>query len=395
MDANLMTGGNDNRMMVNDILCGDALAVLKTLPDNFVQCVVSSPPYYGLRDYGVDGQIGLEETPQAFVAKLVEVFREVRRVLRPDGTCWINIGDSYANDTKWGGSTGGKHVQELHGTNSTRARRQTGFKPKDLMMIPARVAIALQDDGWYLRQDLVWNKDNCMPESVLDRCTRSHEYVYMLTKREKYFYDAESIKEPAVSDHPSGNGFKRPARLSYLNADGTARGNEKQWQVTPDRNRRSVWNIATEPFPGAHFAVMPSKLVELCILAGTAPRACEHCGTPWQRVTVSTGHVNKREQAHAPYSTPTKTDSTGWAPTRRATDQWLPSCKCANNTGSGKCICLDPFMGAGTVGLVALQHSRNYLGIELNPTYIELARKRIATVQPTLWSAIGESEVSA
>lgn len=390
---------------VNEILCGDALQVLKTLPDNYVQCVVTSPPYYQLRDYNVAGQIGLEETPQEFVAKLVEVFREVRRVLRPDGTCWINIGDTYANDAKWGGSTSGKHAEGLHGTNNTRARLHTGFKPKDLMMIPARVAIALQDDGWYLRSDCIWHKPTAMPESVTDRPTTAHEHVFLLAKSERYFYDAEAIREPLKAKTYTTFGTKH--REQGNDALGLVKSDNWGRTVTERRpklntageiagaNKRSVWTIASQPYSEAHFATMPPKLVEPCILAGTAPKVCEHCGACWQRVTVSTGHINKREPAHVPSSNPTKADSSGWAPTRRATDQWLPRCKCANNTGSGQCIILDPFMGAGTTAMVALQYSRNYLGIELNPAYIELAMKRIATVQPTLWSGIGEGEVSA
>src|SRR5260221_5158694 len=198
------------------------------------------------------------------------------------------------------------------------------------MMIPARVAIALQEDGYYLRSDIIWHKPTAMPESVSDRPTSAHEHVFLLAKSERYFYDAEAIKESSSSDHPSGNGFKREARLSYLNADGTARGNEQQWQLTPTRNKRNVWTVNTQPYSEAHFATFPPKLIEPCILAGTSPRACEHCGTSWARIIIPTGHVNKREAAHTPNSCPTKTDSTGWAHTHVATDRWEPTCSCSN-----------------------------------------------------------------
>lgn len=377
---------------INTIVHGDTLSVLRNLPDNYVQCVVTSPPYYGLRSYLPDGhadkhlEIGLEETPQEYTEKLVLVFREVRRILRPDGICWINLGDSFAGGGSGGASDkstlkndGRKEIgarnyeQQLNITSFVR-KPSVGFKSKDLLMIPARVAIALQEDGWILRQDCIWHKPTAMPESVTDRPTSAHEHLFLLAKSERYFYDAKSIAEPAVSGHSSGN--------------------DKEWEETSERNKRSVWTVNTQPYPEAHFATMPPKLVEPCILAGTSPVVCEHCGAPWQRIIVPTGHINKREPAHAPHSTPTKVDSTGWAHTKRATDQWQPNCKCPNNTGGGKSIVLDPFCGAGTTPLVALQHNRNYLGIELNPDYIALAQKRIAIIQPNLWSIPMESDGS-
>lgn len=297
------------------ILLGDCRDVLKTMPDQSVQCVVTSPPYFGLRDYGVDGQMGLEPTPDDFVTGMVDVFREVRRVLSDDGTLWLNLGDSYSSDSKWGGSTGGKSAKALHGdTGVGRGKRTTGLPDKNLIGIPWRVALALQSDGWILRQDIVWSKPNAMPDPVKDRCTRSHEYLFMLTKSARYYYDSEAIKEPAVSDHKSGNGFKRGERVSYQNSDGSARGSDDQWDaVGGSRNRRSVWNVATKPYKGAHFATFPPDLIAPCILAG-----CPVGG-----------------------------------------------------------IVLDPFFGAGTTGLVALAHGRKAIGIELNPAYVDLARSRI------------------
>lgn len=380
---------------MNAILQGDALTVLQTLPANLVQCCVTSPPYYCLRDYGVDGQVGLEETPQAYIDKLVLVFREVRRVLRDDGVLWLNLGDSYANDQKWGGHSSGKHRKELH--SMTRPQRFTGLPGKNLLMIPARVAIALQEDGWILRQDIIWHKPTAMPESVTDRPTTAHEHIFLFAKSEHYFYDAEAIREPLQPKTFTTYGARNTAGKGNDDLGGVKSDNWnrtvpiKKPKLTPagdiaGANKRSVWTVASQPYPGAHFATMPPKLVEPCILAGTSPRACEYCGAPWQRRREKTGHVNRRESAHVPDNTETKTDSTGWAPTYKATNEWEPTCIC-DNEGSGRCVVLDPFMGAGTVALVALQHNRRYLGIELNPDYIELAKKRIAIVQPELWSA--------
>jgi DNA modification methylase len=252
-------------MNVSTILIGDCLEVLRGLPDGMAQTCVTSPPYYGLRDYGHVGQIGLEETPDAYVARLVEVFREVRRVLRDDGTLWLNLGDSYASDSKWGGATGGKHVKALHGeAGAGRGKRQTGMKDKDLIGIPWMVAFALRADGWWLRQDIIWHKPNPMPESVTDRCTKAHEYLFLLTKSARYFYDADSIREA-----PTG----RTDALTVINT-GADNGREKRTlnnDGTIGANARSVWPIATQPYSGAHFATMPPALAERCIKAGSKP----------------------------------------------------------------------------------------------------------------------------
>lgn len=226
------------------ILIGDVRKRLADLSDNSVQCCVTSPPYWGLRDYGHDDQIGLEQTPDKYVAEMVEVFREVRRVLRDDGTLWLNLGDSYATGAgKVGDHPGGgdQGANWQGATTSPNRMPLQGFKPKDLVGIPWRVALALQADGWWLRQDIIWHKPNPMPESVQDRCTKAHEYVFLLTKSGRYSYDAEAIHEPALSQ-------------------GDATG----------RNRRSVWTITTKPYKGAHFAVMPPELAETCIKAGSA-----------------------------------------------------------------------------------------------------------------------------
>lgn len=324
---------------------GDALAVLRAIPDASVQCCVTSPPYYGLRDYGVDGQIGMEKTPDEFIARLVAVFAEVRRVLKPDGTLWVNIGDSYANDGKWGGSSGGKHVNALHGESGIgRRRRETGLKPKDLIGIPWMLAFALRSDGWWLRSDVIWCKDNPMPESVQDRPTRAHEYVFLLTKSQRYFYDIEAIKEPRIYAGPNGQqksphaqGFGRRSKEEEKVRQDKQRGHsrrhagfnerwdrmEKAEQCGVMRNVRSWWRINPEPTPEAHFATFPIRLAERCILAGSKP--------------VDT--------------------------------------------------ILDPFAGAGTTWLACLKHGREFVGIELNPEYIEIAEERARKHYPLLVSA--------
>jgi DNA modification methylase len=301
------------------ILHGDCRAVLPTLEAGSVQTCVTSPPYWGLRDYGVEGQLGLEKTPEEYVSRMVEVFREVKRVLREDGTLWLNMGDSYAANTKGSGGTESGTLQRADPSQRSNAgsfhadRRwqiPPGLKPKDLVGIPWRVAFALQADGWWLRSDVIWSKPNPMPESVTDRPTKAHEYLFLLTKAERYYYDAEAIAEPAVRVGDLPGGSAKQVRLGD-------RPNVAKLAVRPvdaQRNRRSVWTIATQPFPEAHFAVMPEALVEPCILAGSKP---------------------------------------------------------------GDTV-LDPFAGSGTVGKVAARHGRRFVGIDLNPQYVDMARRRIA-----------------
>lgn len=320
-----------------EIRVGDCRELLAAMPDQSVHCAVTSPPYFGLRDYGVDGQIGLEQTPDEFVAELVAVFREVRRVLRDDGTLWLNLGDSYA-------STGGHTSQ---GAGSARAGRSNvsvqnarkgyaggaGVKVKDLIGIPWRVAFALQADGWYLRQDIIWSKPNPMPESVTDRCTKAHEYIFLLSKSPKYFFDAEAIKEPAVTSERDIRRAKITGRggqassASYLgSAQRDKSGGFPQRDLeNPVRNRRSVWSVTTKPFRGAHFATFPPDLIEPCVLAG-----CPAGGTV-----------------------------------------------------------LDPFGGAGTTGLVTQTHGRNAILLELNPDYADIARERLGLPTMSLLSPVG------
>lgn len=248
------------------ILQGDCLERLKEIPASSVNACVTSPPYWGLRDYGVDGQLGLEKTPDEYVSRLVEVFREVRRVLRDDGTLWLNLGDSYISsggNTKGASSDGGTG-RAWNGVNS---KSGSGLKVKDLVGIPWRVAFALQADGWYLRQDIIWHKPNPMPESVTDRCTKAHEYIFLLSKGPKYYFDHEAIKEPCA--YPSGPGNVRPIRRQDTSRiDMATRGQLHLIGLRDTRNKRSVWTVTTKPFKCAHFATFPQDLIEPCILAG-------------------------------------------------------------------------------------------------------------------------------
>lgn len=349
-----------------EIIVGDCLASLRAMPAQSVHCCITSPPYFGLRDYGHEGQIGLEDSPAAFAAKLVEVFREVRRVLRDDGTLWLNLGDSYSTQSKWGGATGGKAAAGLHGAlGGGRQKARRGIPDKNLIGIPWRVAFALQDDGWYLRQDIIWHKPNPMPESVRDRCTKAHEYIFLLSKRPRYYFDGEAISEALAdstvarlaqpthaeqrgSDRVPGktNGTMKAVGGAYSFARSTAtqgmpgapaqhRPDREPVEYRSRRNKRSVWTVTTKPFRGAHFATFPPDLIEPCVLAG-----CPEGGTV-----------------------------------------------------------IDPFGGAGTTGLVAQRHGRRAILCELNAEYAQLARDRIHAEAPPpdvqLELPLSRSEVAA
>ena len=313
--------------MSMDIRQGDCLGLLREMAAGSVRCCVTSPPYWGLRDYGHEGQLGLEPTPEEYVARLVEVFREVRRVLADDGTLWLNLGDSYASNGpgSWGSSDkstlttaspkGAWAPGKTVGT--TPVRDCSGLKPKDLCGIPWRVAFALQADGWYLRSEIIWAKPNPMPESVTDRPTKAHEQVFLLAKSQRYYYDAWAVSEPATHAGKVVNlGEKSLSRGQAAGAGVKASGNGTADSVTVAdlRNRRTVWTVPTQPFSEAHFAVMPEALVEPCILAGSA---------------------------------------------------------------LGDTV-LDPFAGSGTVGVVALRYGRRFIGCELNAEYAQMARRRVA-----------------
>jgi DNA modification methylase len=376
------------------ILQGDVLARLCELPDESVHCVVTSPPYWGLRDYGVEGQIGQEPTPEEYVLKLVEVFRETRRVLRSVGTFWVNMGDSYCSTAP--GTTGDPLNQRgiLAGVSNHRAEASRrfrfktphGLKPKDLVGMPWRLATALQADGWWLRSDVIWAKPNPMPESVTDRPTKSHEYLFLLTRSSSYYYDAEAISEIAVGDTP-GN-LTHKGKTAYENGDVHMRTKAGLAKVSAisRRNKRSVWTIAVEAFSDAHFATFPTKLVEPCILAGTSEHGCcASCGAPWKRITERThtfqsgsgraGHAPSGKFAGSVQAESGDYDIRLGPVITTATIGWEPSCLC--NAGVSPSTVLDPFNGAGTAGLVALRLGRSYIGIELNPEYVAMSKRRI------------------
>jgi DNA modification methylase len=387
--------------MFNTVLFGDCRDRLKEIPAGSVQCCVTSPPYFGLRDYGADGQIGLEPTPDEFVAAMVDVFREVRDVLADDGVLWLNIGDSYCSTDKWGGGKGGntgKHTVADDGTVPSWPVRQKkrhfdGIKPKDLIGIPWMLAFALRADGWYLRQDIIWHKPNPMPESVTDRCTKAHEYVFLLTKSERYFYDAEAVKEPAVNTRKPGQKI-RDTRETHGTGGGNAGINSllqryHNGDAPTHRNRRSVWTVPTASFKGAHFATFPPELIEPCILAGTSARGHRPgCGARWERITerIDNGFDGSKygERAVAASGgalTGGTAKSTLGSPNGKLvggskTTGWRPTCDCGHDPVTD--TVLDPFMGSGTTAEVAILAGRQFLGCELNPEYKPLQDERIA-----------------
>jgi DNA modification methylase len=450
------------------LYCGDVLAVLATLPDESIHCIVTSPPYWNLRDYGtgqweggsaecdhrengtdrgkrdelpkppagwaeraqgqpfkdicgkcgarrIDAQIGLESTPEEYVAKMVEVFRTVRRVLRKDGTLWLNLGSSYAG----GGRAGKDGIQKWGGIESENQDRKygppsgdiPGFKPKDMIPIPWMVAMALQTDGWYLRSDIIWAKPNPMPESVTDRPTKAHEYLFLLSKSARYFYDAEAIRENGNFE-PHGRGGDPDSEVVAVHhvPGKISRDTVREWGVANGRNRRTVWTIATEPYPEAHFATFPRKLVQPCILAGCPEHACPKCGAPWMREVKKTFHpqedVDPSKRIRGSHGTKGMPERNGWQGVPRGSISTIPTgehptCTCGPEEVPewhwppiGGTV-LDPFGGSGTVGEVALEYGRRAILIDLKPEYIEMAKKRIrpvagrpllpfAAVEPTL-----------
>lgn len=332
---------------VNVIYNSECLSGLKRLPDNSINCCVTSPPYYGLRDYGNDQQIGLEKTPEEYIQKLVDVFREVHRVLAKDGTLWVNIGDSYAGSTKGAAAYPENAMNYKQGTNrgtlgkATLVKQCTGCKSKDLIGIPWMLAFALRADGWYLRQDIIWHKPNPMPESIKDRCTKAHEYIFLLSKSKNYYFDSESIKQVAITEENRPSGVQRNREHNYNSKENNnpqvyrktqfVGGRKRKHQISKESdpmfrtnserhyipsgmaNKRSVWSVCTSAFKDAHFAVFPPSLIVDCIKAG-----------------------------------------------------------CPENG-----IVADPFMGSGTTAIVARKLNRNYIGFELNRDYIDIANKRI------------------
>ncbi len=313
----------NNKIIENKIYHGDCLEVLKTFPDECINMCVTSPPYYGLRDYQVDGQIGLEKTPETYVQKLIELFREVKRVLKNDGTLWLNLGDSYAGRGR--GCDTPKQQTNKGTMNMPKSIVPQGLKPKDLIGIPWLVAFALRADGWYLRQDIIWHKTNPMPESVTDRCTKSHEYIFLISKRQKYYYNTEAIQENSI-DIESYTGRRKRNRPSMEKYDKEHCGYPdpdlllgKKYEM---RNKRSVWTVNIKSYKEAHFATYPEQLIKPCILAGSPENG----------------------------------------------------------------VVLDPFMGAGTTAVVCKKLHRNWIGIELSEKYIQIAEKRINKTRKTLFA---------
>lgn len=420
------------------IIQGDCLEVMKTLESESVDCCVTSPPYYGLRDYGtaqwvggdencdhlpkygsktstlgggkdtqesakfykdicakcgairIDSQIGLEETPEKYVDKLVQVFREVKRVLKNEGTLWLNLGDSYASGGSGGCSikstlNGGRGVgddEKLRQMEQKQRNIPIGLKPKDLIGIPWMVAFALRNDGWYLRQDIIWHKPNPMPESVTDRCTKSHEYIFLLSKNQKYYYDNEAIKTPCseTSKNRSEYGWdcdRDSTKNASMGGEGihiTKMGN--RFVPESGANKRSVWTITTKPYSGAHFATYPPELIKPCILAGCPKYVCNKCGKPRERITKKIGDSadgGKIYDAKRPDGMIMR--SAGFHKKVETIETGYTDCGC--NAGFSAGTVLDPFFGVGTTGLVAKNLNRNYIGIELNPEYIDMANKRI------------------
>lgn len=312
------------RTEVNVIHCGDSLEVLKSLPDDFVNCCITSPPYYALRDYGEEKQIGREATPEEYIDRLVSVFHEVKRILTPDGTLWLNIDDTYCGTGSKGESCDPKYPNGRNGQSVSLNKKAHRCKPKDLIGIPWLAALALRSDGWYLRSSIIWQKGNTMPESCKDRPSRCYEYVFLLTKSKKYYYDWQAIAEPIAPTTAARMKGSRGEHNKYANTvpgqnhaqrinAPRRKGAYTDEMISPVRNKRNVWQINTVPYKGGHFATYPPKLVETCLLAG-----------------------------------------------------------CPENG-----IVLDPFFGSGTTGMVAKAQSRRYIGIELNPEYCKLAMQRI------------------
>ncbi len=377
---------NQIAKILDKVHCCDCLEFMRQMPAESVHCVVTSPPYWGLRDYGVEGQLGLEKTPEEYIAKMVEVFREVRRILRKDGTLWLNMGDSYCGGGR-GFGYGGKQDTNKGCDGMPKSTVPPGLKEKDLCMMPHRLALALQKDGWWIRSDIVWHKPNPMPESCTDRPTKSHEYIFLCTKSAKYYYDADAIRGKSVDPESfSGRRERNAGTMDNTDPDNYKfhgsigdDGKLRSGQTYPKRNKRSVWTIPTQAYSEAHFATFPEKLVEPCIKAGTSEKGCcPECGAPWARVVekdrkpTRAGHTQKTEDYN--YDTQRHVTET-------KTIGWQPGCSCSKTAVPVPCLVYDLFFGAGTVGLVAYKLNRHWLGTELNPEYVKIAEKRIKAEQ--------------
>lgn len=419
----------------------DCRDVLKQLPADSIHAVITSPPYWGLRDYQVDasiwggspecdhqwgaeipgssqggsgtptdknnrgenygrdaargalcdqcgawrGCLGLEPTPQMFVDHIVEVFREIRRVLHPSGTAWINLGDSYANDAKWGGSTSGKHAGALHGSTSVgRTKKETLLRPKSLVGIPWRTAFALQADGWILRSDVIWSKPNPLPESVEDRPTKAHEYIFMLAKSGVYFYDCEATKEPFLSRTSPGMKIDLEGTMAKVMAEAE---DPSLVDVIYGRYRRTVWDVPCKPYAGAHFAVWPEALVDVMVRASTSNHGvCSQCNAPTDRQILRLGKTTGRygefdliaKAEERGIVNPIRVSLDGETPVSvHITTGWKPTCTCSQPIK--RPVILDPFSGSGTTGMVAMAKNRDYIGIDAGCQYLDLAKARIGS----------------
>jgi len=388
------------------------LEVLRSLSDESIDCCVTSPPYWGLRDYGVSNQLGLEPTPKEYVSNMVVVFREVKRVLAPHGTCWLNLGDSYASQ---GGPEPAQTKWQVDGASNTQnaghSRTPGSLKPKDLVGIPWRVAFALQDDGWWLRSDVIWSKSNPMPESITDRPTKAHEYVLLLTRQPNYYFDQEAVREPFSEKYarperrpdrgfadlrheqgipketlgslppeaPRGPDGRRKTHVEAGEFSEQHRSGER-WP-NEGRNIRSVWEIPTQPYSGAHFAVFPEELVRRCLLAGCPLEVCQECGKPSERIVEPgelVGEARIQEGAR-PAADERGVSAKGIARSNGRT--WrerhdLGFTDCGHGAYRPGRV-LDPFGGSGTTALVARNHQRHAILVELNEKYCHLAAERL------------------
>jgi DNA modification methylase len=447
------------------LLEGHVLAKLRELPDNIVQCVTTSPPYYGLRSYETEsqlwhgnrdcehqwevrpprrlrtdkdvknpttiqnankgsnhnlnptkecslcggwfGELGHEPTPDMFIENLLDIFDEVKRVLRDDGVCYINIADSYVG----GGNKRGGDAPLFNKQASNRGAtgqctefqpnlEGTIYKPKDLYLVPQRLAIGLQERGWWIRNEIIWHKVNCMPESMHDRCTRSHEQIWMISKSPHYYYDQDAIREPHAE--VSLERVQKPFRLTEqvegraVNTDGSE--SMERFCHPAGANRRTVWSLSTNQFKGKHYAGYPLDLPKICIMAATSEKgACVNCGSPYQRITeyesIERYELDPSDPRYRPSRYESKyedikgEDGTGMRYTVVKQLGWQPSCKCGSDK-TRPCIVLDPFNGTGSTGIVALQNGRNYIGIELKPEYIKMTQERFVGGEDSLLGGI-------
>lgn len=374
-------------METNKIYQGDSLEVLKTFPDESINCVMTSPPYWALRDYGIKEQLGLEKTFDEYINKLCDIFDEIKRVLRDDGTCWVNIGDCYAGEmgkkNGWTDNKLGFEKEEAikNGvclTNKNKIKHQ--LPQKCLVQIPHRFAIEMTNRGWILRNTIIWHKNSCMPSSAKDRFTVDFEYIFFFVKNKKYFFETqrEPHKDESLKDMERKN---RRVDINLKNNQRDYEGRTRNEFYHPDgRNKRTVWTINPKPFKGSHFAVFPEKLCETPLKAGCPEFVCNKCGNPkvldveYQREETRPGKESKyTDEVYVNSNVPQGLKKRVMA--KQINKGYKPTCKC--NAGFSGGIALDPFFGSGTLGLVALKQNKRFIGIELNPEYIKIAENRL------------------